>query len=62
VILVQPVENTFYIIQDVCCSLTYLSGICFMTQPAGYMFSDQIINEGMAEMSLITDYIQCTIK
>jgi len=33
-----------------------------MTQPPGYIFSDQITNEGMTEMSLITDFTQHTIK
>jgi hypothetical protein len=33
-----------------------------MTQPLGYIFSDQITNEEMTEMSLITDFTQHTIK
>ena len=34
----------------------------FTTQPQGYIFSDQITNEGMTEMSLITDFTQHTIQ
>jgi hypothetical protein len=34
----------------------------FTTQPQGYIFSDQITNEGMTEMSLITDFTQHTLQ